>query len=103
MAENTWSHLQETVDALTAAGNSVRPPGFYPTQGGWVCEMTGPLDPDVAAACVDADSRLTYQDDQLSCAHCWSAIIGREAQTRHNHTYQAARRQQTGEAPETIP
>lgn len=56
--------------------------------------MTLPLDPDVAAACVSADSRLTYQNDELSCSHCWSAIIGHEAQERHNHAYRAARQQQ---------
>jgi hypothetical protein len=94
MAENPWSHLQDVIDALTAAGNSARPPGFRPTQGGWACEMTGPLDPDVAAACVDTDPRLTYQDDELSCSHCWSVIIGREAQARHGDAWKAARQQQ---------
>jgi hypothetical protein len=91
MAENARSHLQGIVDAFTVADNSARPPGFHPTQGGWICEMTGPLDPDVATACVDADPRLTYQDDELSCAHCWSAIIGREAQTRYGDANRNAR------------
>jgi hypothetical protein len=86
MAENAWSHLQGIVDALTAAGNTAQPPGFHPTQGGWTCEMTGPLDPDIAASCADADPRLTYQDDELSCAHCWSAILGSEAQARYSRT-----------------
>lgn len=76
MVEDAWSHLQDVVDAFMAVGNSVQPPGFRPTQGGWVCEMTGPLDPDVVAAWVETDSRLTYQDDELSCSHCWSVIIG---------------------------
>lgn len=101
MAENAWSHLQEIVDALTAAGNSVQPPGFHPTQGGWECDMTGPLDPDIAAASINADPRLTYQDDQLSCSHCWSAIIGSEAQARHHRAYQAARQQLTRHATST--
>jgi hypothetical protein len=57
--------------------------------------MTGPLDPDVATACADADPRLTYQDDELTCSHCWSAIIGREAGARHNLAYQNDRQQLT--------
>ena len=66
MPENPWSHLQAVVDAFRAAGNAAVAPGFRPTQGGWECEMTGPLDRDVAAACVKADPRLTYENDELS-------------------------------------
>lgn len=91
MPEHPWSHLQHVVDALTAADNAVEPPGFHPTQGGWACQMTGPLDDATAAACVRADSRLTYRDDELSCQHCWTMIAGSNARARHQHAHRAAR------------
>jgi hypothetical protein len=92
VAENAWAHLQEAVEALVAAGNAVVPPGFHPTQGGWVCEMTGPLDPDVATSFVNADSALAYDQDELFCRHCWTVIIGTDAQARSQTAYQDARR-----------
>jgi hypothetical protein len=102
--DNDWSHLNDVVDAFAAAGNAVRPPGFHPTQGGWVCEMTRPLDAVVAAACTDTDPRLTFQDDELSCSHCWPAIIGAEAQARYSHACEAAREQLARHAtPATCP
>jgi hypothetical protein len=79
MREPDRAHLQEVVDALVAAGNTVYPPGFHPSQAGWICEMTQPLDPAVATASAAADARLTYINDELSCSHCWAGIIGGHA------------------------
>jgi hypothetical protein len=90
MTGNAWTHLQEAVDALVAAGNAVEPPGFHPTQGGWSCEMTGPLDPEVAASLADSDPVLTYERDELSCRHCWTVIVGGEARARIRRAYDAA-------------
>lgn len=92
MGETEWSHLQDVVDALTAAGNAAEPPGFHPTQGGWVCEMTRPLDATVASACATADPRLTYQNDELSCSHCWAVIMGRNAREKYAGAYRRAHR-----------
>jgi hypothetical protein len=92
MPENRWSHMEAVVDAFTAAGNATIAPGFRPTQGGWECLMTGPLDKDVAAAYVKADPRLTYQNDELSCCHCWAIIVGGDACARYTDAW-AARHQ----------
>jgi hypothetical protein len=83
MSEHPWSHLRAAVDALAVAGNTVEAPGFHPTQGGWACEMSAPLNPEIAASLVATDSRLTFRDDELSCSHCWAVILGRDAVTRY--------------------
>jgi hypothetical protein len=90
---NAWTHLQEAVEALVAAGNAVEPPGFHPTQGGWSCEMTGPLDPEVVASLTDSDPMLTYERDELLPSlldNCWTVIVGAEARTRIRSAYDAA-------------
>lgn len=77
MNEPEWQHLEAVVDELAAADNPCPTP-FTPSQGGWWCSMSKPLDPDTARWIVARDTRLTYEesDDTLSCRHCWTSIYG---------------------------
>ena len=90
--DGSHRHLQEIVDAFAVAGNPARPPGFHPTQGGWSCEMTRPLDPGLAAGFAAADPKLSYRDDELFCFHCWAVVIGEEARQRYYRDHLAVRR-----------
>ena len=45
-SQRPYEHLQPIVDFLTASGNEITTEvsGFYPTQGGWVCDFRYPID-----------------------------------------------------------
>lgn len=61
MSEPDWQHLEAVIDELVAAGIPRSTP-FAPSQGGWWCSMSKPLDPDVARRIVASDARLTYEE-----------------------------------------
>jgi hypothetical protein len=74
-----WRHLVPLVDALVERGNAVVGEGFAPTQGGFECEMTRPLDFDVLRTLVPQDDKnihLAPSSDLMWCSHCWASVFG---------------------------
>jgi hypothetical protein len=70
-------HMRQLVDALVAAGNPLWT-AWRPSLWIMACELTRPLDFDVAAAIVGSDPGvdLDIDHDRISCAHCDSEVIG---------------------------
>lgn len=77
VTEPEWIHLNQVLARLVADGNSVRRP-FQPSQGGWWCAMSKPLNPVVSTSLVAEDPRLEFvqAEDYIWCRHCWAAIHG---------------------------
>jgi hypothetical protein len=75
-------HFDELLSALLAGGNTLIDGGFVPSQGGPVCTLAEPLDPDIVARFIETDpERLSYdrEADTVHCRHCWGAVIGGSA------------------------
>jgi hypothetical protein len=49
------------------------------------CAMRDRLDTDIVAAWVARDDPLSYSldDDELSCRHCWTSVLGTGAVERY--------------------
>ncbi|MET7804515.1 hypothetical protein [Micromonospora chersina] len=75
-------HLLPLVDALLAVGNALEPhpatdEPFGPSQGGYYCQLTKPIDFAVVRALPLSDQvHLVEHADYIWCEHCWAEIYG---------------------------
>lgn len=80
--DHDHSHLLPFVEALIAAGNSLKPhpatsEPFRPSQGGYYCPLTRPIDFDVVRHLAgNAKVHLVEDEDYIWCEHCWAEIHG---------------------------
>ncbi|MFL6163726.1 MAG: hypothetical protein ACJ74U_16090 [Jatrophihabitantaceae bacterium] len=72
-----WAHLLPLVDALRAAGTEIITDAFRADQGGWECEVRGPINLQVVRPLIKADEhreKIHGTDAGVDCLHCWSTI-----------------------------
>ena len=72
-------HITPLLEALQASGNHPVGNWFVPNQGGWDCEMRGPLDLGLLRPLIDLDphrSQIVVREDELTCLRCWVSIRG---------------------------
>ena len=78
--ERPYRHLQPIVDYLATHGNEImtNPSGFYPTQGGWVCDFRFPIEYASvdAAFALPPTVRFSTKENAIVCDRSWAIIQG---------------------------
>jgi len=72
-----WVHLLPLIDALRAAGTEILTDGFRASQGGWECEVRGPINIQIVRPLIEVDEhrdQIQGSDAGIDCLHCWSGI-----------------------------
>jgi hypothetical protein len=86
VGEPAYYHLRPLVQALIQGGNRPSegaPPladalGFYPTQGGWICDLQNPIDFDLIEQRfqLPRSIRLDRSKNSIFAEKSWVAING---------------------------
>ena len=78
--QRPYEHLQPIVDFLAACGNQIvnDPSGFYPTQGGWVCDFRYPIDYELVkeAFVLPPTVHFGQKVNAILCDRSWAEIRG---------------------------
>lgn len=78
-ATKPYKHLQPIVDFLLLNGNkTITPSGFYPTQGGWVCDLRYPINYKEIKKSFTLPKTIHFgvNENSISCEKSWAEIRG---------------------------
>lgn len=83
--QRPYQHLQPIVDFLANRGNQLVTceTGFYPTQGGWVCDFKYPIDYSMIDAAFELPRsvRFSKRENAILCDLSWAEIRGNQGQS----------------------